>query len=66
MGGWTSDRRSAARGAARQHIAWEARWQRRTLQLKTRQTISTVTVMSHIPLARVASADPREATVLET
>jgi len=43
---------------------WQ-RWQLRALQLKTRQTMSTVTpsVMSHMPLARwAAKADTRGAT----
>ena len=60
---------SAACGAwctvAREAVLWE----RRALQLKTRQTMSTVTpsVMSHMPLARwAAKADRRGAAKADT
>ena len=53
------------RGALSLTLEEAVRWERRALQLKTRQTMSTVTpsVMSHMPLARwAAKADTRGAT----
>ena len=70
--GWVGGRvggrarvRTAERGALSLTLEEAVRWERRALQLKTRQTMSTVTpsVMSHMPLARwAAKADTRGAT----
>ena len=66
-GGWVGGRECGLRSVVH-YLSFGRQWQRwqlRALQLKTRQTMSTVTpsVMSHMPLARwAAKADTRGAT----